>query len=148
MPTTDTNVPQVIVNKLTKAQYEAATKSSTEFYVVPDEQIGTSDIADGAVTAGKIDFTTFMKVGSIALPSMAGSISGTQTVNFATPFPDANYKILTSLTSSSSDITNYTFIRMTSDSKTANGFAVHYYNSSTTETTGTDFKIDWMAIKI
>lgn len=58
MPTTDTNVPQVIVNKLTKAQYEAATKEPTEFYVVSDEQIGTSDIADGAVTAAKIDFTT------------------------------------------------------------------------------------------
>lgn len=59
MPTTDTNVPQVIVNKLTKAQYEAATKSPTEFYAVSDEQIGTSDIADGAVTSQKIDFTTF-----------------------------------------------------------------------------------------
>lgn len=58
MPTTDTNVPQVVVNKLTKAQYEAATKSPTEFYAVSDEQIGTSDIADGAVTAAKIDFTT------------------------------------------------------------------------------------------
>lgn len=59
MPTTDTNVPQVIVNKLTKAQYEAATKSPTEFYVVSDEQIGTSDIADGAVTAAKASFTTY-----------------------------------------------------------------------------------------
>lgn len=58
MPTTDTNVPQVVVNKLTKAQYEAATKEPTEFYMVTDEQIETSDIADGAVTATKIDFTT------------------------------------------------------------------------------------------
>lgn len=58
MPTTDTNVPQVVVNKLTKAQYEAATKEPTEFYVVTDEQIETSDIADGAVTSEKIDFTT------------------------------------------------------------------------------------------
>lgn len=57
MPTTDTNVPQVVVNKLTKAQYEAATKEPTEFYMVTDEQIETSDIADGAVTATKIDFT-------------------------------------------------------------------------------------------
>ena len=59
MPTTDTNVPQVVVNKLTKAQYEAATKEPTEFYMVTDEQIETSDIADGAVTSEKIDFTTF-----------------------------------------------------------------------------------------
>lgn len=59
MPTTDTNVPQVVVNKLTKAQYEAATKEPTEFYAVTDEQIGTSDIADGAVTAAKASFTTY-----------------------------------------------------------------------------------------
>lgn len=39
MPTTDTSVPQVIVNKLTKAQYTAATKSPTEFYAVTDEDI-------------------------------------------------------------------------------------------------------------
>lgn len=36
MPTTDTNVSQVIVNKLTKAQYDSATKSATEFYAVTD----------------------------------------------------------------------------------------------------------------
>ena len=36
MPTTDTSVSQVIVNKLTKAQYDSATKSATEFYAVTD----------------------------------------------------------------------------------------------------------------
>lgn len=36
MPTTDTNVSKVIVNKLTKAQYDTATKSATEFYAVTD----------------------------------------------------------------------------------------------------------------
>ena len=36
MATTDTNVSQAIVNKLTKAQYDAATKSATEFYAVTD----------------------------------------------------------------------------------------------------------------
>lgn len=59
MSTTDTNVQQVIVNKLTQAEYDTATKSPTEFYAVTDAQIGTADIADGAVTAGKIDFSTF-----------------------------------------------------------------------------------------
>lgn len=58
MATTDTNVPQVIVNKLTSAEYATATKSPTEFYAVTDGQIGTSDIANGAVTAAKIDFST------------------------------------------------------------------------------------------
>lgn len=69
MATTDTNVPQVIVNKLTSAEYATATKSPTEFYAVTDEQIGTADIANGAVTADKIDFTTLIDkiypVGSI-----------------------------------------------------------------------------------
>ena len=59
MATTDTNVPQVIVNKLTSAEYATATKSPTEFYAVTDGQIGTSDIADGAVTAAKASFTTY-----------------------------------------------------------------------------------------
>lgn len=54
MSTTDTNVPQVIVNKLTKAQYDTAVKSPTEFYAVTDGQIETADIADGAVTTAKI----------------------------------------------------------------------------------------------
>lgn len=53
MPTTDTSVPQVIVNKLTKAQYNAATKSPTEFYAVTDEDIysdftGATSSAAGA----------------------------------------------------------------------------------------------------
>jgi hypothetical protein len=53
MSTTDTNVPQVIVNKLTSAEYAMATKSPTEFYAVTDGQIETADIADGAVTTAK-----------------------------------------------------------------------------------------------
>lgn len=59
MATTDTNVPQVIVNKLTQAQYNAAVKDPTEFYAVTDGQIGTADIADGAVTAAKIATSTY-----------------------------------------------------------------------------------------
>ena len=46
MPTTDTNVPQVVVNKLTKAQYDAATKSPTEFYAVTDATISYNDLSD------------------------------------------------------------------------------------------------------
>lgn len=75
MPTTDTNVPQVIVNKLTKAEYETATKSPTEFYAVTDEEpvyvgstlstpssvayVATDNIQDNAVTAAKASFTTY-----------------------------------------------------------------------------------------
>ena len=48
MPTTDTSVAQVIVNKLTKAQYTTATKSPTEFYAVTDE-----DAVDIVQTTGQ-----------------------------------------------------------------------------------------------
>lgn len=49
MPTTDTNVSQVVVNKLTKAQYDSATKSATEFYAVTDGKITNSDIDWGTL---------------------------------------------------------------------------------------------------
>ena len=84
MPTTDTNVPQVVVNKLTKAQYEVATKEPTEFYVVTDEQIGTSDIADGAVTAAKIDGSTlYLESSTQTITISAGD---TQTFKLDTVF--------------------------------------------------------------
>lgn len=44
MPTTDTNVSKVIVNKLTKAQYDSATKSATEFYAVTDADSGEAEV--------------------------------------------------------------------------------------------------------
>lgn len=36
MPITNREVPQVIVNKLTQAQYNAATKAQDEFYLITD----------------------------------------------------------------------------------------------------------------
>lgn len=36
MPITNREVPQVVVNKLTQAQYDAATKSQDEFYLITD----------------------------------------------------------------------------------------------------------------
>lgn len=75
MATTDTNVPQVIVNKLTQAQYDTAVKSSTEFYAVTDVEVpivgstlstpsnvayvATDNIQDGAVTPAKIATATY-----------------------------------------------------------------------------------------
>ena len=52
MSTTDTNVPQVIVNKLTAAQYATATKNPNEFYAVTDAP--AVDVMTGATsgTAG------------------------------------------------------------------------------------------------
>lgn len=36
MPITNREVPQVVVNKLTQAQYDAATKVQDEFYLITD----------------------------------------------------------------------------------------------------------------
>lgn len=58
MPTTDRELPQVVVNKLTQAQYNSATKSQDEFYLVTDAKMDTADIADGAITSAKIDWST------------------------------------------------------------------------------------------
>ena len=41
MPT-DTNVATLILNKLTKAQYDSATKSATELYLTPDTPASTT----------------------------------------------------------------------------------------------------------
>lgn len=42
MPTTDTDVTQLVINKLTRQQYDAiATKSQTELYVVTDDPTGS-----------------------------------------------------------------------------------------------------------
>ena len=54
MATTDTNVPQVIVNKLTQAQYDTAVKSPTEFYAVTDAQF---DGAPEVLTIASTDWT-------------------------------------------------------------------------------------------
>ena len=62
MATSDTNVPQVIVNKLTAAQYAAATKNPNEFYAVTDEA---------------------------AVPVMTGATSGSAGVTGTVPAPAA-----------------------------------------------------------
>ena len=36
MPITNREVPQVVVNKLTQAQYDATTKIQDEFYIITD----------------------------------------------------------------------------------------------------------------
>lgn len=84
MATTDTNVPQVIVNKLTKAQYEAAVKDPTEFYAVTDGKIETADIADGAVTSAKMGVSASMsggngsiQMGSLLAQWKSFAVSGT-----------------------------------------------------------------------
>ena len=49
----DTNVPQVIVNKLTAAQYATATKVPTEFYAVTDEEAVPVMVGATSLIAGE-----------------------------------------------------------------------------------------------
>ena len=39
-----TTKPQVVVNKMTKAQFEAATKVEGEFYIITDETVDASEV--------------------------------------------------------------------------------------------------------
>ena len=61
---TDTNVKQVIINKLTKAQYDAATKSATELYLTPDDPASTTNLGpvmvDGDTIKASSDGTIFV----------------------------------------------------------------------------------------
>ena len=52
---TTTNVSTLKFNKLTKAQYQSATKSNTEFYLTDDESLTSSDVANVALTGSYND---------------------------------------------------------------------------------------------
>ena len=59
MPTTDTDVTQLVINKLTKQQYDAiATKSPTELYVVTDDPTGSIITVAGSGGDTSINATT------------------------------------------------------------------------------------------
>lgn len=74
MPT-DTNVAQVILNKLTKAQYDSATKNANELYLTPDTPATTTEL--GPV---KVDGTTITADPDGTIHSVGGS----QTIPYAT----------------------------------------------------------------
>lgn len=76
MATTDTNVSQVVVNKLTKAQYTAATKSPTEFYAVTDDT-QLQVIAAGEISIGTVNANAG-KRGWVSIPTQ----------------PDTNYAVM------------------------------------------------------
>lgn len=87
MATTDTNVSQVVVNKLTKAQYTAATKSPTEFYAVTDAKVTNSDIDWSTVTPRIIAAGT-INVGAV------GASTGKNGYESIPTQDDTNYVVL------------------------------------------------------
>ena len=64
---TDIKVPELIINKLTKAQFDSATKNPNELYFVKDAKI-TADDLDSSVLADyvkKTDYATTTVAGII-----------------------------------------------------------------------------------
>ena len=124
MATTDTNVSQVVVNKLTKAQYTAATKSSTEFYAVTDDT-KFQVIAGGSLTDSRI------AVGSRA----------THAITFPTQ-PDTNYACLCQVTS---DVSYWTWARFLTKNKTTSGCDIIISNDGSGNID--NFSCDYIVIK-
>lgn len=46
MPTTDTSITKVIVNEMTKSQWDNITPNTNEFYIVSDDPITSSDVVN------------------------------------------------------------------------------------------------------
>lgn len=57
----DTNLNTLIINKLTKAQYNAAEKSDNELYMVTDETYYTADEVDQKLQNVSVDLTGYAK---------------------------------------------------------------------------------------
>lgn len=78
MPT-DTNVKQVIINKLTKAQYDAATKNPTELYLTPDEPASTTNLGpvkvDGTTITADADGTLHSNSSGVPWGAISGTLS-------------------------------------------------------------------------
>lgn len=78
MPT-DTNVKQVIINKLTKAQYDAATKNPTELYLTPDEPASTTNLGpvkvDGTTITADADGTIHANSSGVPWGAITGTLS-------------------------------------------------------------------------
>ena len=96
MPTTDTSVPQVIVNKLTKAQYDAATKSPTEFYAVTDATISYNDLSDKPTIPTVNNATLTITQNNVS----AGTFTANQSTDATIALTDTTYSPFSGATSS------------------------------------------------
>mgnify|MGYP004544944931 CR=1 FL=1 len=83
----DTNIPNLVINRLTKAQYEGTTPSDTELYFVTDEDAYIAS-NQGSENAGKV-----LTVGSDGSVSPQDSVSVTDYTNLINK-PQINGKVL------------------------------------------------------
>lgn len=99
---TDTSVRQLVVNKLTQAQYEAATKSPTELYLTPEAPASTTNLgpikvdgtsiiadADGTIhaqTTGTInDGRLTIKRNNVTVGDFTANQATDEEINIAVP---------------------------------------------------------------
>ena len=101
MPTTDTKVNQLVINRLTKTQFNSVSPSNTELYAVDPEFTGgkvLSTDSNGDVVESSIDPT---KV--VSRNTVADTTSTTITLDNAVAGTDYHYGTLTSLTVTAND---------------------------------------------
>jgi hypothetical protein len=117
MATTDTPVQQLIVNKLTKAQYDAITPSDTELYFVTDDA-GISS-ADVIAALGYTPYNSSNPAGYIT-----GITSSDVTTALGYTPENANNKV-TSISASSTD-TQYPSAKCVYDAIQEGGGGIQY----------------------
>lgn len=77
MTTTDTDLKQLVINKLTQAQYSEATINNNELYFVTDATIGLNDLSSAVQTSlGKADTALQPNDNISELTNNAGYITG------------------------------------------------------------------------
>ena len=73
MTTTDTNISNLIINKLTKAQYDTITPNANELYLITDEVIASSDITDALGYTPQTQLVSGTNIKTINNTSILGS---------------------------------------------------------------------------
>ena len=140
MPTTDRELPQVVVNKLTQAQYNAATKSADEFYLVTDAKVTGDDINLNTIVSAGVWTTTE------SLPAIASSTSTTIDVS-SLGFSSADEYAVMAFNLGGGN--NSPFVSITVDPKTATSFTLRVWNAHWSGgAIGTGLKVQWFVIRV
>jgi len=124
--TTTTNVEQVKLNVMTQAQYDSATKSSTELYMVTDAKISTSDImglATVATSGSYNDLSNKPTIPTVNDATLTIQKNGT-TVNTFTANASSNVTANITVPTQSSDIGAQEELVSGTNIKTVNGTSI------------------------
>lgn len=107
---------------------------------IGDGAIGTSDLANSAVTSQKVDFTTFTHIeakGIITTGTIAGN--GSQSINVTIPTqPNTSYNVLISTGVTAGSF--WTFLVPRVSAKTTSQFTAQIWNNSSSSAGATSFE--------